>query len=581
MANLNKYKEQFRRLELIHDKYLDFNLSIQDEPSIPLDGSFVDRCLISFMDFSDPDTFLGRYAISSPHYVYEGSVNEGCSLYDIGLTGIDNGLIKYVKYEISNKEFLDILTKSRIDIEKDVYRLFMHPVTGNSLEYSYDYEVVDNKYVSLKGGFYQGFFKLFGFEYQTLPSTIEDEWNIELVIRPMDYETRNNTLNKTHDGNSGIIFYMGTRAENKFAQFYNADFSEYEDRFPDLGDDKFGGYFGEDNDKCEEDNCGEYADDDGYFVEKPVTPECAKEGYYSDGYKFECDTNIYSNDDYYESDEDISDVIINTSEGRSNKLKNYFEIETDNKFITYNWTATGFTTLCDDDYGPILLTGTTNPYNGNMFVDMNRTKTGYTTNNIHELYALYEKEDKYNFTDDLRGNCFAIKCNEDGSIGYRYLIKDCDEPKGFKIQEEKSFPCVIKKQEWNAVNIKIKAVSGYVDKCGSNIDGRKMKIYIYVNGYLKFISKELPMFNFHELNETYEKQEAVPYSISVGGGTQGLCDSIWLDYYRPFNKILDVEKNFAGTFIGDIKTFKFYDCMLEYNEIKNNAITALSQGNEV
>ena len=97
-----------------------------------------------------------------------------------------------------------------------------------------------------------------------------------------------------------------------------------------------------------------------------------------------------------------------------------------------------------------------------------------------------------------------------------------------------------------------------------------MKIYIYVNGYLKFVSKELPEFNFRALDTVKEKQEGVPFNISVGGGTQGLCDSVWLDYWKAFEKILPIEKHFAGTFIGDIKVFRFYTCKMAYAEIRNN-----------
>ena len=47
-----------------------------------------------------------------------------------------------------------------------------------------------------------------------------------------------------------------------------------------------------------------------------------------------------------------------------------------------------------------------------------------------------------------------------------------------------------------------------------------------MNGKLVLISKELPTFNFRELNDTPDKQEGVPFNISVGGGTQGLSDVI-------------------------------------------------------
>jgi hypothetical protein len=116
----------------------------------------------------------------------------------------------------------------------------------------------------------------------------------------------------------------------------------------------------------------------------------------------------------------------------------------------------------------------------------------------------------------------------------------------------------------------MKILNGELDECEQPIGNRKMVIYIYVNGYLKFISKELPEINLRELDDNYEKQEMVPYSISLGGGTQGLLESTWVNSYDGFPYILPIEENFAGTFIGDIKSFKIYDRMLEYQEIKNN-----------
>jgi hypothetical protein len=57
-----------------------------------------------------------------------------------------------------------------------------------------------------------------------------------------------------------------------------------------------------------------------------------------------------------------------------------------------------------------------------------------------------------------------------------------------------------------------------------------------------------------------EKQEAVPYSISIGGGTQGLVETILPDYMCNINNEFPLETYFTGTFIGDFKSFKFYTC---------------------
>ena len=200
--------------------------------------------------------------------------------------------------------------------------------------------------------------------------------------------------------------------------------------------------------------------------------------------------------------------------------------------------------------------------NENKFLTFNRTKKGQTTDN--EI----ESKFKYNLENDIKNNAFALKINEDGSIGYRYLIMDCDE--GLKLLEEYSFPNAIKYGEWNIIDAKIQIINGNTDDCGVPMGKRKMRIMIYVNGNLVFISKELPEFDFKKLDEIYAKQEGVPFNISIGGGTQGLSEAWVIEKRCPFNKVLPLENNFAGTFIGDIKSFKFYSCPLSINEIRNN-----------
>ena len=97
-----------------------------------------------------------------------------------------------------------------------------------------------------------------------------------------------------------------------------------------------------------------------------------------------------------------------------------------------------------------------------------------------------------------------------------------------------------------------------------------MKLYFYVDGKLVYITKELPSLKLHELNDLYEKQEGVPYNISIGGGTQGLAETILVNYMLEPTRIYPLEENFAGTFIGYMKSFKFYNCGLEYMNILNN-----------
>ena len=98
----------------------------------------------------------------------------------------------------------------------------------------------------------------------------------------------------------------------------------------------------------------------------------------------------------------------------------------------------------------------------------------------------------------------------------------------------------------------------------------KMKMMFYVNGKLKYITKDMPPISLKALNELYEKQEGIPYNISLGGGTQGLAETIQPNYMLNPPRVYPLEKNFAGSFIGYIRSFKMYNCFMEHMIIENN-----------
>ena len=66
-----------------------------------------------------------------------------------------------------------------------------------------------------------------------------------------------------------------------------------------------------------------------------------------------------------------------------------------------------------------------------------------------------------------------------------------------------------------------------------------------------------------------EKQETVPYNISLGGGSLGLLETILPNYYAISDYILPIERDFCGTFMGDIKSFKMYGGFINYSTIVN------------
>ena len=70
--------------------------------------------------------------------------------------------------------------------------------------------------IILYGGFYQGFYKLFGFDYEILPERVSKGWTVEMVLRPRlnnEYTPSNDetTLNEIYPQNKNIFFYLGTR----------------------------------------------------------------------------------------------------------------------------------------------------------------------------------------------------------------------------------------------------------------------------------------------------------------------------------------------------------------------------------
>lgn len=649
MAIINKLKTHSPKIKIIKDEYWDFIISSDISSHANYNG-LTEKCLISYIDFNDNNCFIDNKFYSKLNYNWEGGINNGVELLDIGLTGIDNGFIQFRKDRISNNEYLNILNNSTFKIDKNDLRLFLTPVSGNTQEFSYQYEFChdkDENFLALKGGFLQGFYKLFGFDYQVLPSRIENGWTLEFVLRKKDYEIDSSSINALYSSNQGIFFYIGTRSENKFWNQYNSNSEIFEDN--NRANYNYDNYFGDSNfplksiDIINSNYFGEDLKEDDFFLEEKYLSEndyinaetCCKDinevicyndtpsinksykqsvysyyflneygflensmcnnssceyclsnftknenhlkddEYYSDMYFSEdnencCNKGFLVENEYYQPEISLLDQKIITKDDHEIDKNGYYEFVSDNKFLLFNNTPTGFTVNNWTEGSTITFSGRSSSFKPNYFLLMNNTKTGYTVNTLDEYLVKYDNT--YDVINDITNNAFALKINDDNSIGYRYLILDCDSSNKFKIVEEKSLPNIINDNNWNVITIRIFLLNDDNDICpsSSKIAKRKMKLYFYANGNLIFISKELPSFNFRELNDVFDKQEGIPFNISIGGGSQGLLETMWLNYYDIPSKILPIEKYFAGTFIGDIKSFKFYNCDLNYNEIKNN-----------
>lgn len=137
----------------------------------------------------------------------------GVTLNNISLTGYDNFYIKPV----------NSLPNSIIDPEytktlADGTNFCLHAVSGYTSGLRYDIIDMDT-YHKLDGGFYQGFYKLKNYPVEFLPNRFRKGWTVNTLLQLPTGSTTGSTEQVLNDifNNDGFIFYLGTRAENKFA----------------------------------------------------------------------------------------------------------------------------------------------------------------------------------------------------------------------------------------------------------------------------------------------------------------------------------------------------------------------------
>ena len=655
MGNILRHGNQPFEFRLDRSDCWDFHLSL--EPYCSFTEGLRTDCLYSFIDTDDPDCIWFDSLISKKDFVWDACYNNGLELDNIGMTGVDNGFIKYEKDKITNEKFLELFLKSKYKVDSGDCRFYLRKVGGNNQIFDYTNELVheDGVYCSkLNGGFYQGFFQTD--KYRVLPKNLNKSFVMDVVLKKAEFDENNGMrLNDRYPDNKGFFLYIGTRAENKWWQNFVVD-----DKF----DESCNGYVvdgytkdeytgtnhlndqyikpfedlyvsleylndGYQLDKCEEKTeccCGSpknktlsskpyysgmpvftypealnvYEDNAVWFTEdghlwvenelettrwrggdcpvpKKRCKKCSEVHYFSDEYitsdyyENMCDCSIYFKDDYLKQDVEIDvDEDIVTSDGYSVKQPNIRQYRTDNKFILFDRTCNGVTVDTYDEDMEVVIDEIMTPKMKNYFELFNRTCNGYTVNTIDPLIK-YESK-RYDVLADIYRNALGFRIDDDGRVGYRYIVKDCKNG-GYKAEEEYSNEGAVKNNKWSTVTVKIDSLGKGYGECTEKVNANdKMTVTIYVDGKLKLVSKELPLLNLRKLNDLYSKQEGVPFNISVGGGTQGLCDTIGLNYRELPKYVLPLEKEFGGSFIGFVRKFRFYGCDVSFSDIVKNAV---------
>ena len=547
ISNITQNTQYNLKFKLNSDDYDDFKLSNIGEDVVIYDVlNEYDDNVMTYIDFTNPycyrsDSNVHGFSVESlPNYKWVDAVNSGFTLPTYWLTGLDNGSLTYTE-PISNW-----VESFSFNMQPMDYKLRLTPIDGFLRSNSYYIYRTDDG-IECNGGFLQGFFKLFGKDYQVLPTSLSNK-SFEFVLNRNVSDNKINILNKKNPNNEGIFFFMGTRAENKFWYFSNKTGS-FELR-EDVLDKVVGGGDSSTTVYDSEIIGGDSSD---------VDYDC----WISGG-----DSSVDSYDNvFYGGNPQTVYPKFNFFETLKKDFTYLSFIKTDvlttnNKYLFFNNTQKEGTYTTDTWSGDTYQTYYSPKLNNtvNYYTKFNNTSTGTTTDNASDD-ILYDKN--ISIVKDLVNNCIAFRLTEDNKIGYRIITSDCSSS-GYTIIEEYS------------ESISISGDTHIIVKTLPNLY-EKLILSFYVNGKLVLSSNPIPNIVFHELDELKEKQYGVPFNISIGGGSLGLyeqflgsdlitdeCKRFWTD------NILPIEKNFSGTFIGSMKMFKIYNEPLTYDKIKNN-----------
>jgi hypothetical protein len=486
-------------------------------------GEFDGKRMPLKFDFNSSNTtncvncgeFSADTIVSENYWNPKGLELEYCTgateLCDVGLTGIDNGLVMNITGEtIEINPGLYSSDEDKFSRYKYDARFKMHPITGftteqnrifNDNSYSYDYTYGDDggsvgKYLSLSGGFYQGFYKLQGYDYQVLPERYNWGWSTEFLLRQRRYADFEVGLNKRYPENIGTFFYMGARAENKFYHFADGSplsFSSYTRVTEGLNGFK----------TCE---C-EFSATSATTSCMPVYPQSAVTSTNcSCGCPCDCvQTTIKGElDPLYDG---VSNALSFRLDGERNPrlcVKTYRitgGCETTGSCsttgITYT-TGTSVTEWCSTR-GVFDECKDTLYVDGESWVQIDAVfiRDKYLDDCDLEYKGGLKEIVKTEFIDNLNNNSVAL-------VSPPYTHEEVYAP-----------------PTTDVVNI--------TEHWINEKDYRKGKLKFYVNGKLFFVVNDFEEIIPRPLNVEKEKQIGVSYNISLGGGTQGLHDNLTVE----------------------------------------------------
>lgn len=477
------------------------------------------------------------------------------SICDVGLTGIDNGLVSSFSGEsISIFDGLFSSDEDKFNRYKYDKRMKLHPITGfttsenrifNDNSYDYNIEIITDddyvgNYANLKGGFYQGFYKLFGYDYEVYPERPNKGWTAEFLLRPRFLEYEATGLNVRYPQNKGTFFYWGTRAEDKF---YHAA-------------------------------TGETPNYSGYNrITSGLT--CLNTCDCSNGSSSYNCSKVYPDSTIFKEKDPLFDSLSN---GFSLRLSGD---DGNPKLCVKSYTITG---SCE--------------HNGDCVDSNYNFITGATITEWCSTTGIFEDFENTFFV--LRENWVQI----DAVFNRDLYLDDCDTKLfgGLDSIHEKIYKSSLLNESEDLISPPTTHTDtynpDYIDKYTLNnkwlaeSEYRKGTLKIYINGKPFMVIDDFEEVIPRPLDSDKNTQIGVPYNISVGGGTQGLHDSLIpidcenLIYtqnpetsttnilnnteYSGLTTSVFIEENFGGSFFGDLSAFRLYSEPLDASQIRHN-----------
>ncbi len=263
----------------------------------------------------------------------------------------------------------------------------------------------------------------------------------------------------------------------------------------------------------------------------------------------------------------------------TNLIAFYSSLTINNSFEEINKNNSGFIyyigTRAENKFNNYFLgeTGLTTSTGVKLYENQENTISGITIDGLF-------KNDLLNRVSSTTLNAFGVRIKDDGKVGVRYVSAKTICESGLTIPhifEQYTTGSVITNEKWthitvvftrNTVNLQTEAelFSGCTD---SNFENKGL-LSFFVDGIRVLDIKEFEDPIFKSLDDNKDKQQGVPYSLSWGGGSQGLFESLTFNGKDYEDQNLLIERWFNGSFSGAISMLRYYTRPLNFLEIRKN-----------